>query len=321
MADDGNSNSATDNSASDTSEAASTSPNGTTVLILFVLGLAFALILVINRIAADSGIPFVPYVFWQTFGGTVILLVLAVILGSLPPRTWAHVRVYVVTGILNLTIPYLIFAFVAAKVPSGILSLGLSLVPVSIYALALILRLDRFQVGRFFGILLGLGGVLLVLLPETSLPAPEMVGWVALGFVAPLCYALNAVFVAMLRPPEGNSVQFAGGLMFMGSIAMLVVMAVTGEWWAFGGEFGAGHWATIAAMGVNALAFYMIFELIARAGPVYFSMSNYVATLAGMGFGIWIFADTPSLWIWAALVMIGVSLFLVNFFTANNQGH
>ena len=72
-------------------------------------------------------------------------------------------------------------------------------------------RLDNFRIIRFFGILLGLAGLLLVLLPEASLPTPEMVGWVALGLVAPLCYALNAICVAMLRPPEGDSVQLAGG--------------------------------------------------------------------------------------------------------------
>ena len=53
------------------------------------------------------------------------------------------------------------------------------------------------------------------------------------------------------------------------------------------GPFGAGHWATLAAMVNNAIAFYLIFELIKRAGPVFFSMVNYVATLVGMGLGIW----------------------------------
>ncbi len=301
--------------ANDAVRAAWSNPGASSIWMLFVLGLSFALVLVFNRIAAENGLPFVPYVFWQSLGGGVILFALAAVFGGMPPRSWAHVRVYILTGTLNLTVPYLIFAFVAAKVPSGILSLGLSLVPVTIYALALMFRLDKFQLVRFFGILLGLAGVLFVLLPETSLPAREMVGWVALGFAAPLCYALNAVLVALLRPPEGDSVQFACGLVFMGSLSMLGVMAVTGEWWAFAGPFGAGHWATLAAMVNNAVAFYLIFELIKRAGPVFFSMVNYVATLVGMGLGIWIFADAPSLWIWAALALIGASLFLVNFFS------
>ena len=114
----------------------------------------------LNRIAGEAGLPFIPYVFWQSLGAGVILFALAAMFGGLPSWKWPHVKVYIVTGLLNFTIPYLIFAFVAVKVPSGVLSLGLSLVPVTIYALALIFRLDRFRVVRFGGILLGLIGVL-----------------------------------------------------------------------------------------------------------------------------------------------------------------
>ncbi len=306
-------------SKTDAAQAAWRSPGAIPILMLFVLGLSFAVVLVLNRVATEGGVPFIPYVFWQSLGGCVILLILALTLSGVPPLSWEHIRVYMVTGSLNLTIPYLIFAFVAAKVPTGILGLGLSLVPVTIYMLALIFRLDSFRVIRFLGILLGFAGILFVLLPETSLPTPDMVGWVALGFVAPLCYALNAVCVAMLRPPEGDSVQLASGLMFTGSVSMLVLMAVTGEWWAFEGSFGDGHWATLVAMANNALSFYLIFELIKRAGPVFFSMVNYVATLTGLGLGIWVFSDAHSIWIWAALVLIGASLVLVNFVSMRSQ--
>jgi drug/metabolite transporter (DMT)-like permease len=306
-------------SKTDAARAAWRNPGAIPILMLFVLGLSFAVVLVLNRVAAEGGVPFIPYVFWQSLGGCVILLILALTLSGVPPLSWKHIRVYMVTGSLNLTIPYLIFAFVAAKVPTGILGLGLSLVPVTIYMLALIFRLDSFRAIRFLGILLGFAGILFVLLPETSLPTPDMVGWVALGFVAPLCYALNAVCVAMLRPPEGDSVQLASGLMFTGSVSMLVLMAVTGEWWAFEGSFGDGHWATLVAMANNALSFYLIFELIKRAGPVFFSMVNYVATLTGLGLGIWVFSDAHSIWIWAALVLIGASLVLVNFVSMRSQ--
>lgn len=295
------------------------SPGAIPILMLFVLGLSLALVLVFNRVATDNGVPFIPYVFWQAFGGCVVALLLALATSGMPPMSWAHWRVYFVAGSLNLTIPYVIFAFVASKVPSSILGLGLSLIPVTIYALALVFRLDSFRMIRFFGILLGLAGLLFVLVPETSLPSRDMVGWVALSLVAPLCYALNAISVALLRPPEGDSVQFAAGLMFAATVSMLAVMAVTGEWWAFEGAFGDGHWATVASMANNALSFYLIFELIKRAGPVFFSMVNYVVTLMGMGLGIWIFSDAHSIWIWAALVLIGASLVLVNFISIRNR--
>lgn len=288
-------------------------PGASSLVLLFILGLSFAVIIVFNRIAADNLIPFIPYVFWQTLGGFLILFVLTLFFDGMPVnQSWSHVRIYVLTGILNLTVPYLIFAFVASKVPSGILSLGLSLIPVTTYGLALLFRLDAFRAIRFFGIILGLAGVLCVILPETSLPTREMTIWVILGFAAPLCYALNTVCVAMLRPASGTSIQLAAGLMLMGSVSMLVVMFFNNDWWFFDGDFNSGHWATIAAMFNNALAFYLIFELIKRAGPVFFSMVNYLSTLVGLGLGIWIFGDANSGWIWFALLLIGGSLVLVN---------
>ena len=151
----------------------------------------------------------------------------------------------------------------------------------------------------------------MVLLPQASLPAPGMAGWVALGLVPSLSYAVNAVLVARWRPQETTSLPLAGGLMLASGGYVLIVMAAMGEWWAFGGAFGIGHGATIGAMANNCVSFYLVFEIIRRAGPVIFSTVNYIATLSGMGFGMWFFGDAPSAYIWGAIVLMFAGLFLV----------
>ena len=278
---------------------------------LFVLGVSFALAVSLNRFAADGGVPFLPYVFWQSFGGGAALMLVAAALRRLPPIDFRHVRIFLSTGALNLAFPYMLLAYLAPKVPASLLSLGLSLVPVMIYALALSLRQDRFHPLRFGGIMLGLAGILVVLLPQASLPAPGMAGWVALGLVPSLSYAVNAVLVARWRPQETPSLPLAGGLMLASGGYALIVMAAMGEWWAFSGAFGIGHGATIGAMANNCVSFYLVFEIIRRAGPVIFSTVNYIATLSGMGFGIWFFGDAPSAYIWGAIVLMFAGLFLV----------
>ena len=82
---------------SNAARAAWRSAGAIPILMLFVLGLALAL--VFNRVATDNGVPFIPYVFWQAFGGCVILLILAVTLSSFPPLSWAHWRIYFVAGL------------------------------------------------------------------------------------------------------------------------------------------------------------------------------------------------------------------------------
>ena len=59
------------------------------------------------------------------------------------------------------------------------------------------------------------------------------------------------------------------------------------------GDFGIGHGATIGAMANNCVSFYLVFEIIRRAGPVIFSTVNYIATLSGMGFGCGSSATRP----------------------------
>ncbi len=286
-------------------------PSPVTIGMLFALGVSFALAISLNRFAVDDGVPFQAYVFWQSLGGGVALMLMAAALRRLPPIDFRHLRIFLTTGALNLSFPYMLLAYLAAKVPASLLTLGLSLVPVMIYALALTLRQDRFHVLRFGGILLGLAGILVVLLPQASLPAPGMAGWVALGLLPSLSYAINAVLVARWRPPETGSLPLAGGLMLASAGYVLIVMAATGEWWAFGGGFGIGHGATIGAMANNCVSFYLVFEVIRRAGPVIFSTVNYIATLSGMGFGMSFFGEAPSAYIWGAVVLMFAGLFLV----------
>ena len=287
-------------------------PSPLLVGMLFVLGVSFALSVSLNRFAADGGVPFLPYVFWQSIGGGAALMLLAAALRRLPPLDFRHMRIYLSTGAMNLAFPYMLLAYLAPKVPASLLSLGLALVPIMVYALALSLRQDRFHWLRCSGILLGFAGILVVLLPQASLPAPGMAGWVALGLLPSLSYAVNAVLVARWRPQETTSLPLAGGLMLASAGYVLIVMAAIGEeWWAFGGAFGIGHGATTGAMANNCVSFYLVFEVIRRAGPVIFSTVNYIATLSGMGFGMWFFGDAPSAYIWGAVVLMFAGLFLV----------
>jgi drug/metabolite transporter (DMT)-like permease len=279
---------------------------------LFLIGFAFALTFVFNRIATTNGIPFLAYVFWQALEGSLFLLALCVGSGHLPAFSRPDLKLYLITGTLNLSLPICILSFVAPKVPAGILSLGLMLIPTMVYGLALSLGMDRFSWVRAIGIGLGFAGVLLVVLPSTSLPSPDLTGWVMIGLLAPLCYALGAIVMGSMGPRSAKSLPLACGLLLASAVTMTLVMVTNRNWWFFSGEFTVGHWALIAA-GINqAVIFVLMFEIIKRAGPVFFSTSNYIATVVGVILGMWLFGDSHSLWIWAAMILMFAGLFCVN---------
>ena len=140
---------------------------------LFLIGIAFAMTFVFNRLAITNGVPLIPYVLWQALGGALILLIACGVRGEFPRVSPRYLRVYFITSMFNVCLPIFVLSLVAPKLPSGILSLGLMLIPLIIYALALALGMNRFRWVRLIGILLGLAGVLLVLLPKASLPSSD----------------------------------------------------------------------------------------------------------------------------------------------------
>ena len=185
------------------------------IVYLFVLGFCFGVSFVLNKIATTNGVPFIPYVFWQSIGAALILGVAAAGMRQLPAVTAAHLRIYVVMALLNVAMPYLVLVYVAPKLPASLLPIGLALVPGVIYLMALAFRLVRFGWLRFGGIGLGLAGVLLILLPKASLPEPGMAGWLALSLLATFSFSLRAVLVPLMRPPATPSLSLACGLLIM----------------------------------------------------------------------------------------------------------
>ena len=51
---------------------------------LFVIGVTFAMTFVFNRLAITHGVPLIPYVGWQAFGGALILLIVCAVKGEFP---------------------------------------------------------------------------------------------------------------------------------------------------------------------------------------------------------------------------------------------
>ncbi|MBR45304.1 MAG: hypothetical protein CMM31_02255 [Rhodospirillaceae bacterium] len=282
------------------------------LFMLLISGVVWGLIFSLNRIAVSGGIPFIAYVFWMGTGASLLLFLLGLTTKSLPKLGWAHVKGYLVLGAISFGLSYSVLAVVAPEVPSGVLSLGATLTPIFTYPAAALLRLDRFALLRTLGLVCGLAAVALITIPETSLESRDQVPWVLLGMVAPLLYVANAIIIALLKPPPSGALPLACGTLTAGTLFMLVVTAATGEWWWFEGPMEDADWALVMAACVMALAFYMMIEIIRLAGPVYFTTVNFIIPLIGIGWGFAFFGESHSLWIWAALALMILGVFLVN---------
>ena len=272
----------------------------------------FSMTFSLNRIAITEGIPVVAFVFWQSLGAALLAFVAAVVTRQLPSLRRKDLRFYLLVGTFGSAVPITLLAFAASKVPVGAIALSLTLEPILTYVIAVLFRIDRVRLLRIAGIAVGLAGVLLVLLPDQSLPEPGMAPWLLMAFGAPLCWAICNVCMAILRPPESRSIPLTCGKFFAAAILMLPVMAITDNWWTFDSIMTDGDWALIGTIVIGAIFLVLTFEIIRMAGPVFFSTYGYFGTLIGLGWAALYFGEVPSSWIWAAITILFLGVFLVN---------
>ena len=281
-------------------------------LMLLAIGCFYGLQLTLTKVATTGGIPPVPLTLWTALGSGLILFVINAFRGHYPKVDFPHIRAYLLVGVIGYGAPYIVLAYVAPKIPAGIVAMTLSLNPIIVYGLALLIRMEGFRGLRFFGLVLGFGGMMLLVAPEASLPEPGMALWVLVCLAGPLCFALVMIGSDLWRPPETDSLALAGGGLLTGALFCLLVTIVTGEWWFFEGSF---DWvdASIPIIAIIQVANWTMFYATIRiAGAVFFSTVSYPETLFGIAWGYLILSEAHSGWVWGALVLLLAGIYLVN---------
>lgn len=276
---------------------------------LLALGTIWGLSNPLTKLALE-GVPTFAFAFWQVTLALAVLGPLAAMLGKLPPLDARHLRFYLFNGLVGLAIPGLNIAVVVQHIPAGLMSAIVSTAALFTYALAVALRQERFRPLRALGVLLGLAGALLILLPRASLPSADMAGWVLMAMLTPLCYGINGVFAERFMPGDTRSAGMACGLLATASLFYLPVMAASGQ----ASLPAPPQWPATYALYALALgacvAYILYFRLIRRAGPVFMSQVGYIVVAIGILGGMAIFGERHSLWVWGgmALLMAGVAL-------------
>ena len=279
--------------------------------LLLVMGLLWGATVPLAKLATQGGAHPLGLTFWQGAGGAAITFVFCLIRRRLPSLQRAHVVFYLFCGLIGSVIPGAMLFYAAPHLPAGIIAITLAAVPLMTYGASFALRLDRLTPARLLGILLGLLGVLLIVGPESSLPDRAMVGWVFLSLTASAFYTLENIFVTLRRPPGSDSLALVCGMLAMSAIYMLPVVWLTDSFVPLGTRWGVTEFSVLGMMVFSALAYALFLYVIETSGPVFASQTAYIITIAGVFWGILIFDERHSWWIWAALAVMIAGLALV----------
>ena len=114
------------------------------------------------------------------------------------------------------------------------------------------------------------------------------------------------------RPPDIESLQLAAGTLIAAALMALPISLLLGEFSMLMPPFSKGEIAMVTHFILAGINFYAIFELIRLAGPTYMSQALFLSVISGVFFGIVIFSEEHSFFVWVAITLILSGLALVN---------
>jgi len=281
------------------------------ILLLALLGAGWGITQPLAKIAVSEGYRHFGIIFWQLAIGTVILGGLTLARGRGLPLGARHLRLYAVIALTGTLIPNAASFQAAVHLPAGILSILLSLVPMFAFPVALMFGTDRFGWGRMAGLACGLGGVALIVAPETSLPDPALAIFIPLALIAPFFYAVEGNIVGKWGTLGLDPIQVLFGASALGLVAALPLAVLTGHFIDPRGTWGAPEVAIVLSSIVHAGVYAGYVWMVGRAGAVFAAQVSYLVTAFGVLWAMAILGERFSGTVWIAMLMMFAGLFLV----------
>jgi len=280
-------------------------------LILVFCGAAWGLGQPFAKIAVSESYRHFGIIFWQFAIGAALLGAINVARGGRVPRAPRHLLFYTIIALIGTLLPNSASYTAAIHLPSGILSIVLSLVPMFAFPIALALGMDRFSALRLLGLMLGLCAIVLIAAPQTSLPDRAMVWWLPLALVAPLFYAVEGNFVGRYGTEGLDALEVLLGASLVGMVMAAPLALMTGQFISPLPPWGLPDLAILGSSVTHALSYTAYVWLVTRAGSVFAAQVSYLVTGFGILWAKLFLGEVYSLWIWAALVLMMAGLFLV----------
>ncbi len=279
--------------------------------VLIVMGAGWGLTQPLSKIAVSTGYQHFGLIFWQLAIGAAAMALLAFVTGRRLPLTRSAMALYALVALIGTVIPNAASYQALVYLPAGVQSVLMSLVPMAAFPIALALSLERFELRRFLGLAVGLGGVLLLVLPEASLPDRAALPWVGMTLIAVLCYAFEGNYVARWGLRGLDPIQVLFGASVVGLLIAFPLAVGSGQFISPIRAYGAPEYSLIASSLIHVSVYAIYVWLVGRAGAVFTAQVGYAVTATGVLWAMLILSETYSPYFWAAAALILMGVFLV----------
>ena len=278
---------------------------------LVFFGVVWGLTQPLAKTAVSTGHHPVGLIFWQLVV-TAGALGCVIVWRRLPvPLGTRHILFYTAIALIGTVIPSTMLYTAIAHLPAGINALAIATAPMMALLVALAIGIERFAPRRMAGIGLGVVAMMLVALPEASLPDPALAPWLLVALAAPFCYALEGNVVAKAAPEGVRPIPTLFAACVIGAAIAGPLAWMTGTWVDLFATWSAPEQSVVASGIVRAIAYAGYLWLIGFAGVVFASQIGFVVTGSAIAMSMLFLGESYSTWIWGAVAMMAGGLLLV----------
>lgn len=279
------------------------------VILLILLGFIWGSGYSLAKFAVSNSVPPLGYSFWQSLGPAFLLLVLGLLTKQsilFSPQYWPY---FLFCGVVGIAIPNTNMYFIAQYIPAGMLAVLVNTVPLFVYPLALLSKQETVDGWRFFAIILGMSGIVLIIGIQLNFFHSV---WNGLALISPLSFALCSTYIGTRQPKALNALQAASGTLLAASLCLFPLVVHQQAFYPLTPPYTLVKLVIILEIFLSTLGYVLFFSLIRLAGPVFYSLTGGVVALTGLFWGYIFFAETPT-WIQRIAVgLIVLAIFLLS---------
>ena len=281
-------------------------------LILGYMGIVWGLSFSLSKIAVGLGGTPIGLTFWTCLLTGLMLLFYTIIRGQKIRFRLKDLQIILLLAFLGAMLPNMFFYYAAAHVSAGILSITITVVPIATYALSFILKLEAISARRITGVFFGVGAILVLVLPENSLPNKSEVIWIIVACLSSISYALENITLAIRGIDGIGPVRLSCGINLLAALILGVFSYFTDNFMPVPLPVTTLTWTILGISLIGATAYTLFVLTIANSGPLFASQVAFLVTISGVLWGMLIFGETHSSWVWLSLVLMLIGMSLVS---------
>lgn len=279
--------------------------------VLILLGAGWGITMPLTKITVSAGYQHFGLIFWQFVISAALMGAALAVRGKLTLPNKVQWRFAAMIAVIGTLLPNSASYQAAVHLPSGVISILLSLIPMIAFPIALALGNDRFSARKLIGLTLGFGAVVLIAANSGSFGGEVTLWWVAIALIAPCFYALEGNVVAKWGTYGLDAMQILFWASIVGIFPALALALGTGQFIAIPSAWGAPEYAFVLSSIAHAIVYAGYVWLVGRAGPVFTAQVSYLVTIFGIFWAVTLLSESYANGIWAALALMLCGLFLV----------